>query len=139
MRVSLAFVIVTVLLTVNALGFFSGDVKYKWWKNEKIVTEMNLTEQQVKNIEKVFKSYRERIVEYQKELNNKESELAKQLKNPECKKEEVLQITDDIQNIRASLTRIKVEMFLSVKSILTPQQEEILHNIKARYRTRPNR
>ena len=82
---------------------------------------------------------KKRIVEYQRELNNKESELAKKLRNPECSREEVLEITDDIENIRASLTRIKVEMFLNVKSVLTPKQEEILHGIRARYRGRSNR
>ena len=139
MRVALAFSIIIILLSVNALGFSSGEGKYKWWKNEKIVNEMDLSEQQVEKIEKIFKSYKERIIEYQRELNNKESELAKKLRNPECSREEVLEITDDIENIRASLTRIKVEMFLNVKSVLTPKQEEILHGIRARYRGRSNR
>lgn len=139
MRVSLAFGILIILLSTHAFGFMGGNVKYKWWKNEKIVDEMGLSEEQVRNIEKIFKSYKEQIVEYQRELNKKESELAKKLKNPDCSREEVLNITDDIEDIRASLTRIKVEMLLSVKSVLTAEQEEILHGIRARYRGRSNR
>lgn len=139
MRVSLAFGILIILLSTYAFGFMGGNVKYKWWKNEKIVDEMGLSEEQVRSIEKIFKSYKEQIVEYQRELNKKESELAKKLKNPDCSREEVLDITDDIEDIRASLTRIKVEMLLSVKSVLTPKQEEILHGIRARYRGRSNR
>jgi len=139
LRVSLAFGILIILLSTYAFGFMGGNVKYKWWKNEKIVDEMGLSEEQVRSIEKIFKSYKEQIVEYQRELNKKESELAKKLKNPDCGREEVLDITDDIEDIRASLTRIKVEMLLSVKSVLTPKQEEILHGIRARYRGRSNR
>jgi len=139
LRAAAAIGISLILLSTYAFGFMGGEVKYKWWKNEKIVAEMGLSEDQVQSIEKIFKSYKEQIVEYQKELNNKESELAKQLRNPDCSREEVLRITDDIENIRASLTRIKVEMLLSVKSVLTPKQEEILHGIRARYRGRSNR
>lgn len=136
MRVALAFGIFTILLSTYAYGFMGGDVKYKWWKNEKIVAEMGLSEQQVRNIEKIFRTYKEQIVEYQRQLNKKESELGKKLKNPQCSREEVLEITDDIENIRASLTRIKVEMFLGVKSVLTAEQEKILHGIRARYKSK---
>lgn len=139
MRAAVAIGISLILLSTYAFGFMGGEVRYKWWKNEKIVAEMGLSEDQVQSIEKIFKSYKEQIVEYQRELNGKESELAKKLRTPDCSREEVLEITDDIENIRASLTRIKVEMLLSVKSVLTAKQEEILHGIRARYRGRQNR
>lgn len=95
---------------------------------------MELSDQQVDRIEKVFRSYKERIVVYQSKLRKKEAELSAKLRKPECSREEVLKITDDIQGIKSSLTRIKVEMFLQVKSVLTPKQEEILHNINTRYK-----
>lgn len=97
---------------------------------------MELSDQQVDRIERIFDSYKERIVVNQNKLREKESELSSKLRNPECSREEVLKITDDIQSIRASLTRIKIEMFLQVKNVLTPKQEEILHNINSRYRKR---
>ncbi|MEQ9620142.1 MAG: hypothetical protein RIG61_13355 [Deltaproteobacteria bacterium] len=136
MRVSLAVVIFTYLFSLNAFGFFSGEVHYKWWKNPRIINEMALSDQQVQQIERIFNSYKKNIIVYQKDLKRKESELSKKLRNPECTREEVLKITDDIEDIRASLTRIKVEMYLKVKNVLTPEQEAILHNIKARYKGR---
>ncbi len=136
MRVSLGILIFTYLFSLNAFGFFGGEVHYKWWKNPKIANEMELSDQQAEKIEKIFRSYKERILVYQKKLNKKETELAAKLRKPDCSRDEVLEITDNIEGIKASLTRIKVEMFLQVKSVLTPKQEEILHNINARYRGR---
>ncbi len=97
---------------------------------------MSLSYQQVRKIDKIFNSYKKNIIVNQKNLKKKESELSKKLRNPQCSREEVLEITDDIQDIKASLTRIKVEMYLKVKNVLTPEQETILHNIRARYRGR---
>lgn len=134
MRVSLALIIFTYLFTLTAFGFFGGEIHYKWWKNPRIINEMELSEQQVHDIEKIFNSYKKKIIINQKNLKYKESELSTKLRKPECTREEVLEITDDIQDIKASLTRIKVEMYLNVKNVLTPEQEVILHNIKARYR-----
>lgn len=136
MRVASGIVIFTCLFSLSAYGFFAGDGHYKWWKNPRIVDEMELSDQQVDRIERIFDSYKERIVVNQNKLREKESELSSKLRNPECSREEVLKITDDIQSIRASLTRIKIEMFLQVKNVLTPKQEEILHNINSRYRKR---
>ena len=136
MRVSLAVITLTYLFTLSAFGFFSGEIHYKWWKNPRIVNEMSLSDQQVRKIDKIFNSYKKNIIVNQKNLKKKESELSKKLRNPQCSREEVLEITDDIQDIKASLTRIKVEMYLKVKNVLTPEQETILHNIRARYRGR---
>lgn len=134
MRVSIAVIVFTYLFTLSAFGFFSGEVHYKWWKNPGIVNEMGLSNQQVLEIERIFNSYKKNIIVNQRELKKKESELSRKLRNPQCSREEVLEITDDIEDIKASLTRIKVEMYLNVKNVLTPEQETKLHNIRARYR-----
>lgn len=136
MRAPAALLIFTVLLSVNAYGYFSGEMYYKWWKNPRIAGEMSLTEKQVEDIENIFTSYKQEILVHQKELRKRESELLSKLREPQCTKEEVLVVTDDIENIKAVLTRIKVEMFLKIKNVLTPAQEDILHDIRARYRER---
>jgi Spy/CpxP family protein refolding chaperone len=122
------------LMTASAYGYFGGEVYYKWWKNPKIAEEMKLTEDQADEIENIFTSYKEEIIVHQKELRQRESELLSKLREPKCSREEVMLVTDDIENIKAALTRIKVDMFLKIKNILTPEQEEALHNIRARYR-----
>jgi Spy/CpxP family protein refolding chaperone len=38
--------------------------------------------------------------------------------------------------MKATLTRIKIEMYLKIKNVLTPEQVKTLHIIKERYRGR---
>jgi Spy/CpxP family protein refolding chaperone len=136
LRVSLALAIVTCLLSVNAFGFISGEIHYKWWKNPRIKEEMELTDKQVEAIEEVFSSYREQIIIFQRELNKEEAELLSVLRKPECSRDEVMEITDHIEDMKATLTRIKIEMYLKIKNVLTQEQEKTLHTIKERYRSR---
>lgn len=134
MRASILFLTLPFLLTASAYGYFGGEIYYKWWKNPKIATEMKLTEDQANEIEDIFTSYKEEIIVHQKELRKREDELLSKLREPQCSRDEVMVMTDEIENIKAALTRIKVDMFLKIKNVLTPDQEEALHNIRAKYR-----
>ena len=136
MRVSIALVAAACLFSVNAFGFMSAEIHYKWWKNPRIREEMELTDKQVETIDNIFSSYKERIMLFQKELNMEEAELLDVLRKPECSRDEVMEITDHIEEMKATLTRIKVEMYLKIKNVLTAGQQETLHNIKERYRSR---
>ena len=107
---------------------------YKWWKDKQIASELNLTRDQANRIDQIFLSYKQRFVQYRKELNSTEAKLKKELRNPEAKKDDVLQLIDRIENTKAAYTRMKVEMFLKIKDVLTPEQQATLHNIKLRFK-----
>lgn len=136
MRASIALAVVLCLFSVSAFGLVSGEIHYKWWKNPKIRQEMDLTDKQVDAIENIFNSYREQIIDSQKELKKEETRLLDILRKPECSRDEVMEITDHIEDMRANLTRIKVEMLLKIKNVLTSEQEDTLHNIRENYRGR---
>jgi len=136
LRVSFALVAAACLFSVNAFGFMSAEIHYKWWKNPRIKEEMELTDKQVETIDEVFSSYKERIILFQRELKSEEAELLNVLRKPECSRDEVMEITDHIEDMKATLTRIKVEMYLKIKNVLTAEQQMTLHNIKEQYRGR---
>jgi len=107
---------------------------YKWWKDSNIVSELDLSKGQVRSIDQIFKSYKKRIIEYRKQLRDREVKLKRELRNPDAKKEDVLKLIDGIGNTKAAYTRTKVEMFLKVKDVLTSEQEAKLHQIKLRFK-----
>lgn len=112
----------------------NAESNYKWWKDPKIAGELDLSKGQVKRIERIFSSYRKRIIRYQKQLRKSEIGLKKELRNPNAKKEEVLKLIDAIENTKAAYTRTKVEMYLKVKDVLKPEQVKILHEIKLKFK-----
>lgn len=133
MRASLVCFVLIFFVSFTAQADYGSKGNYKWWKNPNIASEMGLTNQQSNSIEKIFRSHKNKILKLQKELRKKDIELGKKLNQTDAKNEDVLQLIDEIEAIKAELTRIKVKMFLEVKSILTPEQIQILHNIKSRY------
>ena len=136
MRASLAFTAVLCLISASAFGLMSGEIHYKWWKNPEIIKQLALTDTQIDAIEGIFDSYRQQIVNSQKELKKEETHLLDILRQPKCSSDEVMEITDHIEYMRANLTRIKVEMLLKIKNVLTSDQEATLHSIRENYRRR---
>lgn len=134
MRVSLVLFLLIYLFSLSAYGYYGSKSNYKWWKNPNIVSEMSLTRQQANTIERIFSSNKEKILRYQRQLGKKEIELRKNLRKYDSNTEEVLELIDEIEGAKAALTRIKVEMFLKIKSVLTHEQIEILYSIQSRYR-----
>lgn len=134
MRISLFMVVFAIIFTLNANAMLGSKSNYKWWKDPQIAEELNLTKDQSNSIERIFSSYKKRISKYRKQLRESEVELKKELQNPEAKKEDVLQLIDRIEDIKAGYTRTKVEMFLKVKDVLTPEQVSTLHKIKLKFK-----
>ena len=136
MRASLALTAVLCLISASAFGLMNGEIHYKWWKNPQIIKQLALTDKQIDAIEGIFDSYRQQIIDSQKELKKEETRLLDILRQPECSSDEVMEITDHIEYMRANLTRIKVEMLLKIKNVLTSDQEATLHSIRENYRRR---
>ncbi|MEM7007607.1 MAG: hypothetical protein AAF462_00560 [Thermodesulfobacteriota bacterium] len=134
MRISLLFFVLTIVFTMSASAMLGSGASYKWWKNPQIVERLNMSPGQVNQIDSIFKSYKKQFINYQKELRSNEVQLKKELQNPNAKKEDVLNLIDGIENTKAAYTRTKVEMFLKIKDVLTPQQQNQLHQIKLRFR-----
>jgi len=134
LRISLLLVLFLFIFTLNTHALLNAESNYKWWKDPKIAGELDLSKGQVKRIERIFSSYRKRIIRYQKQLRKSEIGLKKELRNPNAKKEEVLKLIDAIENTKAAYTRTKVEMYLKVKDVLKPEQVKILHEIKLKFK-----
>lgn len=134
MRISSLMFFVAFIFALNASAMLGSQSNYKWWKDQQIAKELNLSKAQSNQIEQIFRSYKKRISQYRKKLKKSEVELKKELRNPEAKKEDVLILIDNIEDTKAAYTRTKVEMYLKVKDVLTPEQSAALHKIKLRFK-----
>ena len=136
MRVPIILLLILTLFTASAFGYMSGKMNYKWWKDPRVAEKLNLSEDQVNQIERVFTAYKERIVILHRRFTEEDNKLKNALQNPHSTKEEILKITDDLEEVKASLSKLKIQMYLQVKEILTNEQIKTLHEIKAKYKQR---
>lgn len=122
------------IVFVSSLSYGSDDdIQGKWWKHPKIAKELGLTNDQVNRIEAIFSSYRPQMIELDSKLKAKEEELKNTRRNPNSTREEISRLNDEVEDIRGNMKRVKVDMFLQIRDVLTPQQRAKLEEIKSRY------
>ena len=124
------------IFTLLATSFaFAGNKKEKmlWWRNGQIVEELQLSQNQVNDIETIFQTYKGEIKSFNKELNKKENKLRKLIQDSDSTREDVLKMTDEINTLKADGQKIKVNMFWEIREVLTPKQRTQLQLIKERY------
>jgi Spy/CpxP family protein refolding chaperone len=122
------------IVFVSSLSYGSDDdIQGKWWKHPKIAKELGLTNDQVNRIEAIFSSYRPQMIELDSKLKAKEEELKNTRRNPNSTREEISRLNDEVEDIRGNMRRVKVDMFLQIRDVLTPQQRAKLEEIKSRY------
>lgn len=119
------------LYCFNAYGFDTAHGK--WWKSQKIVEQLELSDTQVNQIEEIFSSYKGRIVALDSELRDKERDFSQKVKNPNSTRQEISQLDGEVESIKGQLREIKIDMFLRIRDVLTPEQRSKLHEIKGSY------
>jgi len=129
------FTVVLLLTLFFTSSVFAGQNKDKklWWRDGQVVEELELTSEQVENIETIFQRYKGEIKYFYKQLNEKENKLKKLIENSNSTKEEVMEATDKINILKAAGNKLKVNMFWEIREVLTPKQREQLQLIKERY------
>jgi Spy/CpxP family protein refolding chaperone len=119
------------IFSFNAYGY--GGAHAKWWKNQQIVNELGLSNDQVNQIEGIFSSYKGHIIDLDSKLRKKQKELRAKLKDPNSTRQEILSLTDDVEKLKGELRSIQLDMFLRIRDVLTPEQRIKIQEIKARY------
>jgi Spy/CpxP family protein refolding chaperone len=117
---------------------FADGGRFKWWKNPKIVEELNLSQNQVDRIENIFSLHRVKIINLDNELKSKEAKLRDRIRDPNSDREEILRLADEVEQIKGELRKVEVDMLLQIRDVLTPGQRAKLHEIKRRYRRPPD-
>lgn len=134
LRVFYSLFILFLVFSFDAYGQGSYK-KAKWWKNNEIAKEINLSNDQVNDIESVFVSYKEKINRQNSALKTKQKSLRDAMRNPRSKSEDVLILSDDVDNLKSSVKRLRLEMLLKIREVLSLEQRiklREIHGIKAK-------
>jgi Spy/CpxP family protein refolding chaperone len=115
----------------NAIGY-DDNTPGKWWKNKDIVKSLELSKDQVNQIEGVFSSKKGKMKELDSDLRKKERELTDTIRNPNSSNDDVLRLSNEVEEIKGSMRKVKMDMRLQIRGILTPQQRGKLQEIKAK-------
>ncbi|HLE24637.1 MAG TPA: Spy/CpxP family protein refolding chaperone [Thermodesulfobacteriota bacterium] len=130
--VSLFFMLAFGTFCLNTYGY-DGDSPGKWWKNKKIVKQLELSNEQMNRIEGIFSSNKGRIKELDSDLKKKEREFSDTVKNPNSSREEILRMNNEVEEVKGKLRKAYIDMRLQIRDVLTPEQRIKLQEIKTKH------
>lgn len=99
----------------------------RWWKNARFVKELNLTDDQISRIDKIFLETEKKIIDLRASCRKAELDL----KGLAEKEAEALKKIDEIYKLRAEIHKSIFLMTTQIKKELTPEQLKKLEEIKA--------
>lgn len=130
-NISFAIIALALLGSVNTFGF-RGYTYAKWWKNNEIIEQLGLTSDQGNQIEKIFVSNKGQIIELKSMLTVKQKSLRSLIRDPHSSREEVLILNDEVDRIKSRLKRLRLDMLLKIREVLSPEQRLKLREIRAK-------
>ncbi len=130
--VSLFFMLAFVTFCLNTYGY-DDDSPGKWWKDKKVVNKLELSNDQVNQIEGIFSSNKGRIKELDSDLKKKEREFSDTVKNPNSSREEILKMNNEVEEVKGKLRKAYIDMRLQIRDVLTPEQRTKLQEIRTKH------
>lgn len=113
----------------------------KWWKNARVVRELDLSDAQVERIEAVFLRVRPALIDLRADLEKKRLLQESAMDRPTVDSAEAERRIDDVEQARSKLEKTRAMMYLEIRQVLTPDQRrkarELLEERRERLGPKP--
>lgn len=107
-----------------------------WWDSP-TVKDLNLTDDQTRQIRETVREYRARLIDQRAAAEKAEGDLEDLFNDGEVDQKRAGEAIDRLANARADLTRTMSQMSLRLRSVLTQDQwRELQRRAPARYRAK---
>jgi Spy/CpxP family protein refolding chaperone len=110
-----------------------------WWKNSEIVSNLELSDDQVKRVEQAYLNHRLKLVDLRADLDKQELQLGPLLDADQPDEQKVASQIDLITAARGRLEKENAMMMLAIRRVLTVEQWKKLQSFGERRRQAPGR
>lgn len=110
--------------------FHAGGPMGNWWKNSDTVQKLQLSNQQVQQLEQTFIDHRMRLIDQQAALEKEHLKLQSLMDQDQPREAQVLAQVDQVQAARGRLEKEFTAMSLDFRKILTPDQWRKLQSMR---------
>ncbi|MEE8044318.1 MAG: hypothetical protein V3T32_04215 [Thermodesulfobacteriota bacterium] len=124
--------VMLVSLSANAKGWGKRD--WQWWQNESIVTELNLSEDQVTKTNEISTKFDPILKEANENFIEKKTAFRDAQSNPDDSRGDVIKSFDSMWDSKYKMKRIKLDRELDMKEVLTPEQVTKLGEIRKEHK-----
>jgi Spy/CpxP family protein refolding chaperone len=130
---SLAGVVLLAALAGSAAASPANLPEGKWWKHPRVAAEINLTPEQVREIEGIFARARPKLIDGKGELEKRQGNLEEAI-DSNADRRDIAAKVEAVENARAELQKVRILMVLDMKQSLKPAQWERLVRMHQQFR-----
>lgn len=130
---SLAGALLLAVLAGSAAASPANLPEGKWWKNPRVVAEINLTTDQVREIEDIFARARPKLIDAKGDLEKREGDLQEAIES-NVDRRDVAAKVDAVEKARAELQKTRILMVLDMRQTLKAEQWERLVRMHQEFR-----
>jgi Spy/CpxP family protein refolding chaperone len=110
-------------------GGYLGKHQGKFWKKEKVREKLQLSDDEVRNLEQIFARYQQQLIDLEADVQKKKAELDALLLDDQAADERIMAEVDALEQARAKLGKVRVTMLLQMRRALTPAQRDKLADL----------
>lgn len=127
-------VVVFTVLAVVGPGTARSSSKWRWWQNDEIITQLNLSPDEIKQLDDAYVESRRRMLEYKGKVEAERFILEEMLGRPEIDESAVRAQNRKMEAARSDLAGERVEFLLISREILGYERFQKLTEIQRQWR-----
>ena len=129
------FAATAVLLLLHASAVFAqGPAEGKWWKRPRIARQLDLSADQVAQLEKIFARAKPKLIDLRADFEKKQFDYDQSMQSDDVDRKELEAKIEAREQARAALQKELALMELDMKKVLNPEQREKLVEMRAKAR-----
>ncbi len=116
-----------------------AEIQFKWWADQKIVSQVGISADQVRTIETLWTGSRKELVDLKAEIDSRHKELHSLFEADAVDEQVYGEKLDRLYRLRADLEKKILHFRLGVRNVMTPDQRKKLHDVMVAFRkSRPD-
>src|SRR5437764_5453916 len=100
----------------------------KWWRRAEVINFLNLSNEQQDRLENVFSNSAAELIDFRGEVEKQSIALRAALDRPQLDREQVLRISQRLNDARSRLFQRELMMLVDMRGVLTDMQWNRLRN-----------
>ncbi|MBI2836926.1 MAG: periplasmic heavy metal sensor [Acidobacteria bacterium] len=93
-----------------------------WWRDERMIADLNLAPEQAQRIERMFFEHRKSTIDLRAEMEKNQIDLESLMAATQLDEARISSQVDSVDAARARLHKAEVMMTIGIRKILTPEQ-----------------
>ena len=106
----------------------------RWWNKPELAQQLNLTDQQKKQMDDIFLQHRLKIIDLDANLEKQETLLRPMIEADQPDEAKVLAQIDAVAQARADLEKANAHMLFDIRKTLTPEQWQKMKAMRSEHR-----